>query len=260
MTLTLPAVEQLPTWFMAASLALLGAIWGSFASALCHRWPLGESIIGGRSRCDSCGKALRPHELVPILSFLVQRGKCRICGATIAPDILLFELGCALVGLVCALLFAPLAAFGMAMFCWLLLPLVLLDWRHNWLPDALIIVLALAALLVTPISHWIPQLSDRILGGIAGFAFLEGLRRGYSALRGIDAMGAGDPKLFGALGLWVGWQALPILLLMTSILGLADFARRYRRAQRADLKLPLGSYMGMAAIGWMCFSAVYRPF
>lgn len=241
-------LDALPLWFVAAALAVLGAIWGSFAGALCHRWPLGESIIGGRSHCDDCQTVLRAHELVPILSYLSQQGKCRTCGARIALSNLKIELACALAGLVCVLLFAPIAAISVAVFCWLLVPLIVLDWQHNWLPDALLFWLAAFAFVAAPALPFAPLLLDRLIGGAAGFVVLEGLRRGYMATRGIDAMGTGDPKMFGVLGLWLGWQSLPILLLAASVLGLADFARRYVDTGKTDIRLPLGSYLGAAAM------------
>jgi leader peptidase (prepilin peptidase)/N-methyltransferase len=120
------------------------------------------------------------------------------------------------------------------------------------LPDRLILPLALAGALIGRLVFVELTLADQIFGGIAGFGGLELIRRSYSWLRGIDAMGGGDPKLFGAIGLWTGWQALPILLLMASLIGLIHFAARPGKWKEASsLHLPLGSYIGVAAVVWL---------
>ena len=141
---------------------------------------------------------------------------------------------------------------GAALFCWLLIPLIRLDWQHLWLPDRLILLLALAGALIGGLVFAELTLADQLLGGIVGFGALELIRRSYRWLRGIDAMGGGDPKLFGAIGLWTGWQALPILLLMASMIGLTHFAVRpgtWREA--SSLRLPLGSFIGLGALLWL---------
>jgi leader peptidase (prepilin peptidase) / N-methyltransferase len=250
LTSLLLAFEQLPLWSVASLLAVLGAIWGSFVGALCVRWPAGESVLRGRSHCDYCKTLLRARELVPILSYLFQRGQCRHCNQSIGRALVGIELTCAGLGIICAILFPPAQALTAAAICWLLVPLIILDWRHYWLPDALLIWLGIGGLIV---GGFLPQqlaITDRLIGGALGFALLELLRRGYAQLRGIDAMGAGDPKLFGALGLWLGWQALPLIMLAASLLGLADYMRRTLQGHRRDSPLPLGSYLSGAAMLW----------
>lgn len=229
-------------------LTVLGAIWGSFVAALCQRLPAGESIISGRSRCDHCHQPLRAYELVPILSYLFQGGKCRRCRAPISLDSLFTELFCASFGLLCAALFPLPGAIAVAVLGWVLLPVILLDWRHYWLPDNLVIVVAATGLIGGGFLPNESNMMDRMIGGVAGFSALQVLRVVYSRLRGIEAMGAGDPKLLGAIGLWVGWQSLPLTLLLASVLGLAHFLTRFRDSDALKQHLPLGSYFGVATI------------
>ncbi len=229
-------------------LPTVGAIWGSFVAALCQRWPEGESIITGRSRCDQCQFPLRVHELVPILSYVIQRGKCLRCDAAIGRDSLFTELFCASFGLLCAAVFPLPSAVAAAVLGWALIPLLLLDWRHFWLPDNLVIVVAVTGLIGGGFLPTEPSLVDRAIAGMAGFAALQLLRVGYSRLRGIEAIGAGDPKLLGAIGLWIGWQSLPLVLLLASTIGLTHFLTRYRNSSAFKQHLPLGSYLGVATI------------
>ena len=237
----------MPPWFLPLNLALLGAVWGSFIAALCSRWPNGESIGAGRSRCDHCATNIAAYDLIPIVSFILLKGKCRACGRKIGALPLIFEVTAILVGTFPILFLPPIQAVGAAVFSWLLLPLVFLDWRHFWLPDRLLILLAiagpLAGLLLNPSVTWF----DRGVGMAAGFVSLEAIRVGFKRWRGYEGMGAGDPKLFGALGIWVGWQALPMILLGASAIGLVlILVTRTTRTQSPNL-LPFGSYLCGAA-------------
>ena len=188
----------MPPWFLPLNLALLGAVWGSFIAALCSRWPNGESIGAGRSRCDHCATNIAAYDLIPIASFILLKGKCRACGKEIGALPLIFEVTAILVGTFPILFLSPIQAVGAAVFGWLLLPLVFLDWRHFWLPDRLLILLAiagpLAGLLLNPSVTWF----DRAVGMAAGFVSFEAIRVGFKRWRGYEGMGAGDPKLFGA--------------------------------------------------------------
>ena len=146
-------------------------------------------------------------------------------------------------------------ALAVAIFGWLLLPLAILDQRHLWLPNRLVLLLevggAIMGPLLTPELDW----TARAMGAAVGFLSLELIRHAYKHLRGIDGMGAGDPKLFGALGIWLGWQELPMTLLAASALGLGLVLLMSRREAGHGAALPLGSYLAIAA--WLV--AVFAP-
>lgn len=204
----------------AAAGAVLGAIVGSFLATLCLRWEKGEQATRGRSACDGCKRPLTPLELVPIISFALQRGQCRNCGARIAPEHAQIEIVAAILGGT-ALAIAPgWAGAALALFGWALLPLAVLDARNFWLPNRLTSVLAVFGALVGGTLSGAGA-GDRLIGGVAGFLALEVIRRAYRKVRSREGLGAGDPKLLGAIGLWLGWAALPLVLLTASIAGLA---------------------------------------
>jgi leader peptidase (prepilin peptidase)/N-methyltransferase len=236
---------------------LLGAIWGSFIAALCVRWPNGETIVTGRSRCDHCDVTLAAHELIPVLSHLMQRGRCRHCGNPIGRSSLLIELACAVLGLIATFLFSGYTAFAVALFFWLLVPLAILDWRHLWLPDSLIIVLGVAGLLLGGYASDAP-LDARLIGGAAGFAALQLIRTFYLTLRGVDGMGGGDPKLLGAIGLWIGWQGLPVIVMLASAIGLACYLIGQRSKSVDPVRLPLGTFLTLAAGFFVAAQSLFR--
>lgn len=226
---------------------LLGAIWGSFVAALCSRWPRGERVSDGRSHCDHCQTTLGAKDLVPILSYLWLRGKCRYCGQSIGISALYIELVSAAIGLFAVLFLSDGQAVAAAVFGWVLLPLVILDYQKLWLPNRLVLMLAFAGVcagpFLTPEIDWL----DRILGCILGFLALEAIRQIFRKLRQVDGMGGGDPKLFGAIGLWLGWQGLPLTLLLATIFGFLFVAGAYALSKKSAQQLPFGAYMGMAA-------------
>jgi leader peptidase (prepilin peptidase)/N-methyltransferase len=138
-------------------------------------------------------------------------------------------------------------ALAAAVFGWVLLPLVILDYQKLWLPNRLVLALALAGVcagpFLTPEIGWL----DRILGSVIGFIALEMIRQVFRKLRNVEGMGGGDPKLFGAIGLWLGWQGLPITLLLATIFGFLFVAAAYTLSKKSARQLPFGAYLGMAA-------------
>ena len=210
-------------------------------------------MVKGRSSCDGCKATLDPAELIPILSHWLFRGKCRRCGATINPLHWQVELAAGAIGALAMAIAPDWTGLAGAILGWLLLALALLDLHHFWLPDALTISLALSGI-VTGFAGLEPALGVRIIGGAAGYGGLALLAWGYRQWRKRDGLGSGDPKLFGAIGLWLGWQALPIVMLSASIGGLIWTGLRLLRGATvlATDRLPLGTLLAAAAFGtWL---------
>jgi len=244
-----------PAMMMAAG-ALLGAIFGSFIAVIAVRWPQGRSVARGRSACDHCGAPLGPARLLPLVSYVLQRGRADCCGGRIDPIHPVAELLAALIGLASAGLASDLPhAVAGAVFGWLLLTLSLLDVRHYWLPNGLTGTLGLVGIVVG-LAGLPPDLPDRVLGGAVGFLLLAGVRFGYRKLRGREGLGGGDPKLFGAIGLWLGWRALPGVLLGSALAGLAWALLLVVRGRALGFssRLPFGPFLALSAwINWWVF-------
>lgn len=238
---------------------VLGAVLGSFLATVAIRWPRGDSALRGRSACDGCGAALGALRLVPIASFVLQRGRAACCGARIDRLHVAGEGGGALIGaMVAAVAADPATAAAGALFGGGLLLLALLDARHYWLPDRLTGTLALAGL-GAGLAGIAPDLTDRLIGGAAGFLLFAAVRFGYRRLRGREGMGGGDVKLFGAIGLWLGWQMLPLVLFGAAAAGLFWSLILYAsgRPLTGTSRLPFGVFLALAAWGgWLIERAV----
>ena len=237
-------LESIAPGWLATGGALLGAILGSFIAALCVRWPEGRSVIRGRSSCDDCGYQPKPHEMVPILSWVALSGRCSQCKASIDRIHPLAEFAGAVIGGAAFLLLPVPQAAIYALFGWLALPLILLDFRHHWLPDRLTLLLALAGLAVLVWARPDDLLLHLAASAIA-FALLEGMRRYYRHIRNVEGMGEGDPKLIGAITLWTGPYLLPAILLLASGGGLIWYLLAGKRAPE---RFPLGALMLLGAL------------
>src|SRR4030095_1847387 len=183
------------------------------------RLPKNEQAITGRSRCDHCRRELRAHELVPIASRLWLRGRCPACGARIDRSHWQVEVGAAAIGGLSLGIAPDMAVLSLALFGLMLLPLAWLDWRHFWLPDRLVLPLAIGGLVFGGLLG--TSLVDRLIGGLAGWAVLGLLSLAYRSARGREGLGLGDPKLLGAVGLWVGGGGLAPPVHMTARVGSA---------------------------------------
>ncbi len=234
--------------------AILGLVVGSFLATLVLRWPQ-DRDLGGRSGCDSCGVTLRWPDLVPLASYIAKRGRCSACGAAIDPTHPVVELLCALVGGVALLVAPDWSGIAAAVIGWLLVALAVLDLRHFWLPDRLTGAFAAVALASGALGA-LPTLTDRLIGGVAGYLALATIAWAYRVLRQREGLGGGDPKLFGAIGLWLGWQSLPFVLLGSSGAGLLAVAVMMLRGKAVGptTQVPFGTLLAVAAFAVWVFS------
>lgn len=224
-----------------------GLIFGSFIAALTWRWPAGRSIAAGRSRCDHCDTVLGPTELIPVVSVVMLGGRCRHCGTAIAPRHLGIELMAGAIGALSLFAAPGLAGLAGACFGWALLALAVLDTEHFWLPDRIVLPLLLAGLSAGLVVA--PPLADRLIGAAAGFAALAAIAAAYRHRTGRTGLGGGDPKLLAAIGAWLGWQALPLVVLLAATLGLMLVAADHLRGREVTRhsRVALGALLAAAA-------------
>lgn len=203
-----------------------------------------------RSHCPACGNFIAWHDNVPLIGWLKRRGRCAACGTPISVQYPLVELVSALLAVaVIALHGAGWQSLWLIGACLTLLALAVIDWRTQLLPDALTLPLLWAGLLY----QWLFEplmLESAVLGAIAGYVSLWTVYWLFKLTTGKEGMGYGDFKLMAALGAWLGWQNLPLLLLLSAgvgaIVGIVLVAlRRHER----DQPMPFGPYIALA--GWV---------
>lgn len=203
-----------------------------------------------RSRCPHCDHQIRWFENIPVLSWLVLRARCTGCKQPISARYPAIEL---LTGL---LTLAVLATFGFtwlglaaALFTWLIVALTFIDYDTKLLPDQLTLPLLWLGLIVN-FNHSIVPLTDALLGAVCGYLFLWSTFWAFKLVTGKEGMGYGDFKLFAALGAWLGWQALPSIILLSACGGLIyALALILLRKQSRQDTIPFGPFL--AAAGWV---------
>ncbi|MFN4286977.1 MAG: prepilin peptidase [Brevundimonas sp.] len=243
------ALNQLSdTPLLALVLAGAGLIAGSFIALLSSRMPHDEPVVMTRSRCRSCQASLGPGDLIPLLSYAFLRGRCRHCRTPIPPRYPLIEIAAALIGALSAWLAPEGTIMLTALFGWWLLLIAVIDLEHFWLPDQLTLPLALAGL-VAAMTFAPEALEARVWGLVAGAGVLALLAWLYEKIRRREGLGGGDPRLLGAIGAWLGWQALPLVLLVASLAGLSLWLSRLivRREGSLQDALPFGTFLALAA-------------
>ncbi len=220
---------------------------GSFLGVLIARLPQGRPVALSRSACERCGAVIGPRDLVPLLSHVVLRGRCRACRAPIAARHWLVELAAVAVAA-----WVALAGVGPALWVdcglgWALLALAWIDWESMRLPDALTLPLIPAGLFAT---LWLEpdQATGHAVAAALGYAAFRGLAWLYRRLRGREGLGGGDAKLLAALGAWVGLEGLPTVLLGGAVVGLAVAAGMALRGRAvgAATAIPFGPCLALA--------------
>ncbi len=173
----------------------------------------------GRSHCPECNETLQFYDLIPVLSFIISKGKCRYCKHTISIKYPLIELGSLAICLPLLLIsqhwLSLLLVTGI--FC-LLICISLIDWQHQWIPDQLNLLLLGLSLGVNLLESE-RMLYHAVLGMVFGYVLIVSIRQLYLTLKGIEAIGLGDAKLLAALGAWQGLESLFYIVFYASILG-----------------------------------------
>ena len=201
------------------------------------------------SRCSGCGHAIRWYENIPLLSFIVLRGKCAACRAPYGWRYPLVELTCGLLFFFCVWRWgASVQALAWCGFSAALLALAVIDWDTTLLPDSITLPLLWAGLVVAALQ-WNPavRLPDAFWGALAGYLSLWLVYWAFKFVTGKEGMGYGDFKLFAALGAWFGWPALVPIILMASVIGaVVGIAMKFSSGLREGGYVPFGPFLAGA--------------
>lgn len=240
------------TVYCCAVAALLGACMGSFLNCMAWRVVHGESVVHGRSHCDVCGHVLTAGDLIPVVSYVLHKGRCRWCGAKLDARHMWAEIGAAAVYVAVLLRYdISLQMLEALLFASVLLACAFADLEGYIIPDRFLLA---GAVMRVPFFFLLPngkgQLLDALLGGVAVGGGLLLIVLGYERLRRVDAMGGGDIKLLALTGLYLGWKGNLLCLLLACVLGIVfALATQKRRAAQEDGRLiPWGPSIAAAAL------------
>lgn len=266
---------MMPELWVPAAVAL-GLLVGSFLNVVIHRLPRmlerewqaqcaelrGETVAAAppynllrpRSACPHCGHAIRWYENIPVLSFALLRGRCSACSQPISWRYPLVEAASGLLAGYTAWHFGPGAQALAAIFLiWALLALTFIDLDTHLLPDCITQPLLWAGLLVNSQGVFVP-LEDALFGAVAGYATLWLIYHAFRLATGKEGMGYGDFKLLAALGAWLGWQMLPLVILVSSLSGAAAGIALIALAGHDRTRpIPFGPWLalgGVVALFW----------
>ena len=201
------------------------------------------------SRCPACAHPITALQNIPVVSYIVLRGKCAACGARISPRYPLIETASGIAAAYAAWHFGfGLAAFAAMGFLWCMIALTCIDFDTQLLPDSITLPLVWAGLLVN-LAGTYTDLRAAVIGAVAGYLSLWCVYWGFRLATGKEGMGFGDFKLLAAIGAWLGWQMLPFVVLASSVvgavvgIGLMLFARHGR-----NVPIPFGPYLATAGV------------
>ncbi len=261
-------------WLVWVGVALLGLSVGSFLNVVIHRMPLmlerqwkrecrelleleaeqetreRFNLIVPRSRCPHCGHRIGALENIPLLSWLWLRGRCRACREPIGLQYPMVELFTALLTLLVLWRLGPTAqALAAMLFTWTLIALSGIDLKIYILPDNITLPLLWLGLLL----NWqglYTSLDSALLGAVAGYLSLWLLYHGFRLLTGKEGMGYGDFKLFAAIGAWLGWQMLPLVIILAAVAGAAiGIGLIVLRGRDRAQPIPFGPFLAIG--GWV---------
>ena len=240
----------MPSWYFWVLAAAAGAAVGSFLNVCIYRWPAERSVIRPPSSCPSCDTPIAWYDNVPVLSFLLLRGRCRRCGAPISVQYPIIELATALIWLAAVLRFGPtIEALHSAVFLTLLLGIAMTDVREMVIPDQFSLGGLLLGLAFAAVPGGFVFL-DALLGAVLSFALLWAVKLVAEKVVGRPALGVGDIHMMAMIGAFLGTGGALLTILLGSFLGLAiGVPVMWLRGRLTPLAsyLPLGAFLAMGA-------------
>ncbi len=276
------ALSEAPTTIVIVAAALIGLCVGSFLNVVIYRLPImmqrdwaqqcaelcEESggncpapehkpfnLVTPNSHCPKCDRAIKPWENIPLISYLLQRGKCKGCDKKISIRYPLVELVTALLTVAVFMTFTLECALFITLFVWALIALGMIDYDTQLLPDSITLPLLWLGLLAA-LNLDSLNLENSVIGAMAGYLTLWSVYWLFKLLTGKEGMGYGDFKLLAALGAWFGAKAIPAIIILSSVSGIIIAGgTMLLAAEKRGKPVPFGPFLACAGIAYLFFGA-----
>ena len=242
---------------------ILGGLWGSFANVCIYRLPLDKGVVSGRSYCPKCKKKITWKDNIPIISFFLLNGKCRKCKKTISPQYVLVEF--------LSILFFTIIYFfyGITLTTLLLIVLSLafiiiffIDLKHFIIPNEItfsMMALGFIKSFDPNLNTIFPNYVNSLIGGFLGYGIIWSIIYFYKQVRKKEGMGLGDAKLFGVIGFWFGWIAVPFVIFISSVIALLSVVPSLLKNSRTmSSQIPFGPYIIIGTLIYLFFENSFK--
>lgn len=241
---------MMPDWIVWAFAGVVGAAIGSFLNVCIYRWPAEQSVISPPSRCPSCGHALAWRDNVPVIGWLLLRGRCRYCGVAVSAQYPIIEFATSLIWIAAVVRFGPsVEALHSALFLTILLGIAMTDAREMVIPDQFTLVGAAMGIALAAVPGGLP-LTDALLGAAVGYGLLWAVKLTAEKALGKPALGVGDIHMMLFVGAFIGVPGMLLTLMLGSIFGLligVPFTWLRGRLTVMNTYLPLGTFLALGA-------------
>jgi leader peptidase (prepilin peptidase)/N-methyltransferase len=242
------------SWIFNVFVFVFGAVVGSFLNVCIYRLPRSQSIAFPPSACPECGNRIAPYDNVPIVSFLLLRGKCRACKGRISWKYPAVELINGLLALFLFLKFqfSP-TFFALFLFCSALVVITFIDLEHQIIPDCISLPGIGVGFAVSFLLPWLGW-KNSLIGIVAGGGSLLIVAYGYQLLTKKEGMGGGDIKLLAMMGAFLGWRSIPFIIFTSSLLGsVVGISLMLARKKDSQLPIPFGPFLALGALLFIFF-------
>ncbi len=242
---------------------ILGALWGSFANVCIYRLPLDKGVVSGRSYCPKCKKQITWKDNIPIISYFLLKGKCRKCKKPISSQYVLVEF--------LSILFFTIIYFlyGITLTTFLLMILSLsfiiiffIDLKHFIIPNEItfsMMALGFIKSFDPNLNSLFPNYINSLIGGLLGYGIIWSIIYFYKQVRKKEGMGLGDAKLFGVIGFWFGWLAIPFIIFLSSIIALLSVVPSLlKNSKTMSSQIPFGPYIIIGTLIYLFFENSFK--
>ena len=242
---------------------ILGGLWGSFANVCIYRLPLDKGVVSGRSYCPKCKKQITWKDNIPIISYFLLNGKCRKCKKPISSQYALVEF--------LSILFFTIIYFlyGITLTTLLLMILSLsfiiiffIDLKHFIIPNEITFSMMALGFLKSfdpNLNSLFPNYINSLIGGLLGYGIIWSIIYFYKQVRKKEGMGLGDAKLFGVIGFWFGWIAVPFVIFISSVIALLSVVPSLLKNSRTmSSQIPFGPYIIIGTLIYLFFENSFK--